>query len=1154
MRLKKITLFGFKSFADRTTLEFHPGITAIVGPNGCGKSNIADAFRWVLGEQSAKSLRGHKMQDVIFAGANNRRPLHIAEVTVTLTDIQGALPIEFDEVSITRRLHRNGESEYLLNGTEVRLKDIHALFYDSGIGKEAFSIFEQGKIDQVIHYSPMERRTIFEEAAGIVRFLHRKREALRKLEQTDQNLTRIEDVLREVQQRISVLEKQAERAIQYKEQKVFFEELERRLLVTKWKAGKNKVQQQAHSEAEFLGQIELLTLDLQKLKQALHESRISVHEREQAWKLRSAEMYEKRNERDLFLRDRSHLSQRREELQQQILRWEQDLVTLSKKGQENTEEYEIQTEAHGEMRAALSELKATLEGSQKGYDEKAQELEEARLQQEDQQKQRLSMTQTHSSKSAEWKQVQARMEALQERLDPLDEKTAQVNQQKEESLGKQQGRADELKKLSGEIDGYKGQIETLDHTLAEIKETLSKGQGTLEQLVKDGVSHQARLNILQELKESMEGLTTSCRTLLEESSNPHSPLFNKIRPLYEVVAPRAGLETASSIALQPYAQTLVVATDNDRKQVLSYAKKHALTDFSLFCTEDSPTTLAQHFLGDLIIAESWQEALSKATSTWFDNSLLDAKKVLFYEPKSEGNTFMREAEMSALQESINSVEERKILLTKELHEYQQRISEIQIKRTALDKEMRTTEMKLVEVNYSLLRYQADLKRIEEEASSLRSEKVKTLETIEELSKHAEALSKETAALEKQLKSIESTSHQQQTYLEELSNSVKRAQALFETNRRNWQESYAKERQLQHTLEMLNLKKQEAGQRTQKLQQELSQARENLEVLHESSAGKGGDLEKLQQQLEKLEASCVALEKSVEEAKKSVMEVEEAIQKKDTALKAVETDKNKLTLQLSQQSTMQEALAQAYLEKYNEELNEIRASHVASVEDIPASEKQLRQLKQELDNTQDVNMMAIEECAQDKQRSGFLGTQVTDLKSSRQELANIIADLDTQSRKLFNETFHAIRANFQKNFAILFNGGEADLHFVEGEDVLEAGIEISAKPPGKQMRSISLLSGGEKCLTAMALLFAIFEVKPAPYCILDEIDAPLDDTNVERFLNVVKQFIDRCQFIIITHNKRTMAIADRLFGISMQERGVSKLLSMQFAEAVEVCIE
>ncbi len=1155
IRLKKITLFGFKSFADRTTLEFHPGITAIVGPNGCGKSNISDAFRWVLGEQSAKSLRGHKMQDVIFAGANNRRPMNISEVTVTLTDVQGALPIEFDEVSITRRLHRSGESEYLLNGTEVRLKDIQALFFDSGIGKEAFSIFEQGKIDQVIHYTPMERRTIFEEAAGIVRFLHRKREALRKLEQTDLNLTRIEDVLREVQQRIHVLEKQAERALQYKEQKALYEELEKRLLLTKWRTGKQKLLQHGQSEAAFVRRIEELSAELKELKEQLHQARIALHENEQAWKQRSAEMYEKRGERDLFVRDRSHLSQRREELQQQILRWEQELQALNKKGDQNSEEYELQAEAHGEMRAALTELKATLEESQQNFEARAQELEEVRQGLEEQQALRLRKVQAQSAKSAEWKQVQARAEALQERMEPLEEKLAELLAQKEEAAAKQKSRSDELKKLSDEIDTVKGKLETLDENLAEWKQELQEKQARQEILVKEGVSLQARLKILQELKEAMEGFSSACKKLLEESSNPKSPLYLKLRPLYEVLLPPAGLEKAASITLQPYAQTLVVATYEDRRLVLEYAKSHKLADFSLFCAEDSASAISEHFLIGLKEARDLKEALQYSGPSWFESSLLDARKVLFFEPKGEGNAFMREAEISSLQESADSVEQQKVLNADELHKLQQRISETQFQRSALDKEMRSLEMKLVEVNYTLLRHQADVKRSEEESSALRAEKIKTAETIEELFRHSDKLKSETAALEKELKQLETSSHERQSYLEELGLQVKKLQSAFESNRRQWQEAYAKERQQLHALEMLALKKQEAGQRIQKLLQEVAQAKENLEVLHESSAGKGCDLEKVQQQLEKLEAACTALEKSVEEAKQRRGQLEESIQKKESELKAQETEKNKLALQLSQLTTLQEALAQAFQEKYQEELCEVRHAHVALIDDLPATEKQLRHLKSELDNTQDVNMMAIEECAQDKQRSSFLGSQVGDLKSSRQELANIIAELDTQSKKLFKETFDAIRANFQKNFAILFNGGEADLHFVEGEDVLEAGIEISAKPPGKQMRSISLLSGGEKCLTAMALLFAIFEVKPAPYCILDEIDAPLDDTNVERFLNVVKQFIDRCQFIIITHNKRTMAIADRLFGVSMQERGVSKLLAMEFSqEAVEVTLQ
>lgn len=1149
MRLKKITIFGFKSFADKTSLEFHPGITAIVGPNGCGKSNVSDAFRWVLGEQSAKSLRGHKMQDVIFAGTSHRRPLHIAEVTITLTDINGALPIEFDEVAITRRLHRNGDSEYLLNGTQVRLKDLHALFFDSGIGKEAFSIFEQGKIDQVIHYTPLERRTIFEEAAGIVRFLHRKREALRKLEQTDLNLSRVEDILKEVTQRITVLEQQAASAIAYKERKSLFETLEKQLMATKWTTGKQKLQQLAVEESSYTERLEKLTAEIAAARQELHQARIKAHDCEQAWKERSAEMYSKRNERDLFLRDRSHMAKRREELQLQINRWGHDLQTLAAQNEKNTSEQEEQSDLHGEMRSSLTDLRSVLDETQVRFDEKSQELEDARRNQDEFQKNRLSLTQNHSSKQAEWKQLLARIEAFNERLPPLEEKLHTLEQQKSETGDKQKTRSLELKKLSDTIDNFKGQLETLDELYNELKESLAQGQSQGESFMKEAASLQTRLQTLEELRTALDSFSPACKRLLEDSVLPKNPLYGKITPLYELISPPAGQERAAAAALQPYGQTLVVATKEDLTLVLAYIKKHNLADVTLFCAEDAANSnITNHFLHGLKIVKTLDEALTAKSITWTDEgALIDSKRVLFYEPRREGNSFMREAEITSLQEQIALLEQRKIQHSQQQRLHQEKLSETQLKRTSIDKEMRTTEMKLVEVNYALLRHQADTKRIEDEYNQLKSEQNKTREAIVEGSNRCEELSASVASFEKQLKQSETTSQQQSTLLDELFIIVKKEQANFENARKKWQEAYAKERQQQHSIEVLALKKQEINQNIKKLHTEISQAKEALDSLCENNTGTTDQIEAVQKVVLKLEASCQTLEKNTSEAKQESENLEKKLLQFEQTLKSNENEKHKLQVQLSQLSTLQETLTTAYKEKYNDDF----PAAPTLLNDIPGTEKQLKALKAELDSTQDINMLAIDECSQDKQRSQFLSTQINDLKLSKQELAKVINELDSQSRKLFEETFNAIRTNFQKNFAILFNGGEADLQFVENDDLLEAGIEISAKPPGKQMRSISLLSGGEKCLTAMALLFAIFEVKPSPYCILDEIDAPLDDSNVERFLNVVKQFIDRCQFIIITHNKRTMAISDRIYGVSMQEKGVSKLLSMEFSNTYAV---
>lgn len=1142
LRLKKIILFGFKSFAEKTTLEFHPGITAIVGPNGCGKSNIADAFRWVLGEQSAK-LRGQKIQDVIFAGTSqNRHPLNLCEVTVTLTDIKDELPIEYDEISVSRRLHKSGESEYLLNGNEVRLKDIQTLFFDSGIGKEAFSIFEQGKIDQVIQYTPLERRSIFEEAAGIVRFLYRKKEALRKLEQTDLNLSRLEDIFKEVTQRVLILEKQAEKAQLFKEKKQSLDLLERKILATKWNSGSQRLKKLGEKEKEISQHIQTIHDKIAQLKQSSHETRVGLHDREQALKARSSEMYLKRNQRDLHLRDKTHLSKKNEDLQRQLTSQKEEINTLTEQEKKATLEDQELSKKNEEIKAILQNLKHSLEESKKEYQNKAILLEESRQHYENRQRKQLSTVQEHSEKFAKWNQFQERLSLLEERLPTLLSREKQLLIQKDETLSKQNAKADELRILSDEIDVLKSQLEVIEKSLAKLKETFSKQQSQRDSLSEKFRTIQARLKALKEIKESMEGSSKATKHLLEESRKTNSPFYKKLTPLYELIPFETESKKAFAAALRPYQHVLTVHKREDLFTVISFAKKNKLQDFALFCSENlTPHMLFEHFFNHINIIQEINEDFENHSPLWSEEGIfVDINNVLFYTPTQEGNTFLREAEIVQLEDEKKILEKEKILLDSSCNDLQQQISEMQIKKASIDKLMRTQEMKLIEVNHSLLRHQADNKRLEEEYRIAKDEVSSMQNSIQDLSEHCIQLKSEVSIIEEKLNSTQISQKEYQN-LEEKALDVKKAQQHFDNLQQHLQTTVNQERQLIHALELLQVRQFERNQRLKKLQEENSATKKILESLHETNIDSGTQLEELNNQLKKLEESCSQLEENTSKSKALLQKLQEDIQIQQDLSNQAENENNKISLLISQLNNHQESLSQLYQEKYGES----QITPDLLLKDINNAEREFKQIKQEIDDTHDINMLAIEECEQDKQRQCFLDSQLQDVKNSKLELLKMITDLDSQSRKLFKETFYAIKTNFQKNFTTLFQGGEADLQFVENQDILESGIEIIAKPPGKQMRAISLLSGGEKCLTAMALLFAIFEVKPSPYCILDEIDAPLDDTNVERFLTVVKQFVDRCQFIIITHNKRTMAIADRIYGVSMQEKGVSKLLRMEF---------
>lgn len=1174
MRLKKVEIIGFKSFADKTVLEFSPGITAIVGPNGCGKSNISDAFRWVLGEQSAKSMRGNKMPDVIFAGTTRRQPLNMAEVTITLTDIDGELPIDFGEVSVTRRLHRSGESQYFINRHPVRLKDVQSLFLDSGMGKDAFSIFEQGKIDQVINFSPLERRYIFEEAAGILRFLQRKREALRKLEQTDLNVSRVKDIHQEVEKQIIVLEQQAAKARLYKEHKSTLELLEKTLFVAKADQllqRRNEIEKKAADQQQHCS---ALTQKIETLQRQLQEVKQSMAQGEQTLRSKSEELFRARSNKEIKTRERQSHQERLKETQQKEMRWQHELEALAEKSRYRETERRALLKQQQELENSVAEQEQILKAQQEQSRNLESAIHKLREQQQASQHERIKLLQAENQIESELKQNQIRQDNHHERCGALNARRDKLASLINEISQIVEDKKQEMQAASEAVDNQKERLQLLDERIEELSEQLQTSKSSLDETQQEIVDAKARQKALLRLRDEMEGFSAGSKRLLKESADSKSPLFNLLKGLYEFITPNSGAEAALATALRPYAQTLVVESKEDFNTVLAFAKKQQLKDFSLLCLENlpalkhtSPKTLpaaipllnqvsdhilAQHFLQHVSTADTLETAMQWAdlqpgAAAWTNEGLfLDSNRVLFFTSQGENNVFLREAELKTLEKKLSTMEALRQKLDNAVKELSHKRTELQTERMALDKNLRRDEMKLVEVNFGLQRVQNEWEKALAEQKQLETELQVLTVAIENVKSKISELTERYSAAKGQGSQIQQRCLALESDIEKQLSIIKLETKQLQDKEAAFRKASEENKKVQHALQILEVKDRESEQQQARLAEEIQMSQE----LRTQLLDKGTDAEQELQGMEKILSdstlACTALEQELTARKKSVESSEEQIQKERNRLKQHEEELHRIGIQLAQNESATQSLITELQERYQLTLEQARG--ISSNQDkksIDQTEKQIRSLRQEIENAGDVNMTSIEEFDKHKTRYEFLNQQIDDLDGSKQELVQIITQLDNESRKIFKETFATICANFKKNFSILFNGGEADLQFTETADVLEAGIEIIAKPPGKQMRSINLLSGGEKCLTAMALLFAIFEVKPAPFCILDEIDAPLDDSNVERFANVVKQFIERCQFIIITHNKRTMSIADILFGVSMEERGVSKLLSMQF---------
>jgi chromosome segregation protein len=1173
MRLKKIDVVGFKSFADKISLPFSTGITAVVGPNGCGKSNIADAIRWVLGEQSAKSMRGIKMGDIIFAGTTTRKALNYAEVTITFTDVDGELPIEYDEVAVTRRLHRNGDSEYFINKQPTRLKDIQSMFMGSGIGKDGFSIFEQGKIDEIINLSPTDRRAIFEDAAGIGRFLMRKAEAKKKLDQTEQNLIRLKDIDKEVEKQLNILEKQSEKARTFKDRKTFFETLEKSVLVGKWEAWQKKLQDTQAKSQELQLKIDDLNQAIENLQNNQHDSKTDVAQTEVALKSKQEELYTIKSGKEIKQKELQTFSERFQEAKEKEQLLKLQLEEIKKRRIDLKDEFQEGEKKQKVLEKELSLWEEKLHFQRENTLQLDTELAKLREQQFKAQQERMKAFHTENAIDSELKQAKIRLEGFQERSEQLKARQKDLVRLIAECDKHSQEKKVQMAAVSKSIDEQKSQLRHQENQLKEMAQELNKKQAELDILRKEITEAKARQKVLWRLREEMQGFSAGSKKLLQDSQKQQSPIYKKVQPIYELLKVDSGREAALSAAMRPYLQTLVVKTHQDLEAVIQYAEQQKIKDFSVFCLESiqkssapkdlpkeyqslvksnsNPITL--HFLSAVVEAENLQKGLENKTNAievYAPGLYIDRQHVIFFSIQSEGNVFTREAELKSLETSIEQNEKTAARFESLLNEVQQKKQNAHNDLAEHDKSIRKEEMKLVEVNFTLQKALGDLEKAKQEQKQFDSEWQSTQENITKWKHEVDTGTEKLAAAKK--KNAETL--QASTKLDELYEQQQVAFKIKSKEQRDQETSYQKlleqHQKLVYQVNLVTVRDQESHAQEQKsaieitesiaLQQKMIQLQQETTKLLKDCEG----------QLKTVQKEFQEIENQVTKKKSSLESSDQQANKHRNELKKLEADHYQLGNQLGQQTSSITVLEAEIQERYHLTIQEALEKGFKPEKTVQETEKQLRELRKELEEMGDVNMTAIEECEQHRQRHEFLFSQIGDLDGSKAELLAIINELDEECRKLFTVTFEAIRLNFQKNFKILFNGGEADLQFTESNDILTAGVEIIAKPPGKQMRSITLLSGGEKCMTAMALLFAVFEVKPAPFCILDEMDAPLDDSNIERFVNVLKQFLDRCQFIIITHNKRTMAIADVLYGVSMEEKGVSKILSMEFDKSCE----
>ncbi len=1200
MHLQSLELFGFKSFADKTIFNFHEGVTAIVGPNGCGKSNVLDAVRWVLGEQSAKALRGGEMADVIFNGSDQRKPLGFAEVSLTFSNCSQELGVDWHDVRVTRRIYRDGNSDYFLNKTLCRLKDIQSLFADTGVGRSAYSMMEQGKIDLILSSHPEDRRAVFEEAAGITKYRTQKREALRKLEATEANLLRIGDIIKEVKRQIGSLQRQAGKARRY-------QALLADLRVLDTHHSRQKIDQLEAELENSRGE----SARLANVERAAQE-KIESHENDLAAERRRldeiddqisegrAEVQRLQNE---VANHRSRIEfnrQRAQEFEELIARHENDIgAAEEKRGRQETEIAEadaliektnsLLTAKEAEL-TELNERVMQLREEQGTRDVNLREVEQAASKLESR---IVALEEERSSNGV-------RRETTAARIADLEAAITDTSQQREKLQANLQAARATTQSEQANLEKLIEQKETADGQLKSCEETMRSTEGNLAALEREMAEKNSRLEILRQLNEEGEGLEHGSQAVLRGLDDPEKlqPALDGALVSHLDVEPEfiGALEAAfgrrmNAILLQnAELAPRIMATLLEKK--LGQAAL-ALPELAKAPAAESPTLpegalawaidkmsapehlkpLVRQLLHGVAVVRDLETGLAlKKKAPHLQIATLPGEFI-----SSEGIIFGGRAGAA-----VDSLLERKARINLLLQE----VAAAGNRRGALNEELASAREKFASAKQALAETRDRHQDAHLHHSAAAGEIVLIERSLQEVEQKLETLGKEKATLDQQLRvadeRIDALRHELETLQERLSEEKGRMVA-FESEKekaeREQEEAAARLNEVRLAVaterqrhDHLLSQREPMAARAAELAELIDARRADIAHYRERLTRQADESRQAEEAIARQTAEGAAAEEKVSSIAAQRSSLLTSVNAQETQLRQLRHSLNDLRDQRGKQEVRQTQL-ELQIENIAEHVTRRYQVDVRSFErDAFAFEKTLRvqvqrrekaeadlpeaaplesiiaELTRQLDNMGPVNIDAVQEYDELEERHRFLETQNNDLTSARRELLDVIARINSTSQKLFTETFTQVRANFREMFAELFGGGRADLVLLDENDPLNCGIEISAKPPGKQLQSVSLLSGGERTMTAVALLFAIYMVRPSPFCILDEMDAPLDESNINRFIGMLERFVAQSQFVIITHNKRTIAKADILYGVTMEERGISKLVGMKMADS------
>ena len=1181
MYLKSIEVHGFKSFANKILFEFHNGITGIVGPNGSGKSNVADAVRWVLGEQSVKQLRGASMQDVIFSGTQSRKPLGYAYVAITLDNSDHSLAIDYEEVTVARRLYRSGESEYLINGTVCRLKDVNELFYDTGIGKEGYSIIGQGQIDKILSGKPEERRELFDEAAGIVKFKRRKNEAQKKMENERQNLVRVNDILAELEKQTEPLEKQSEKAKIYLKKKEEMKTLDVNMFLLE----NNRMQQQL---TDVTGRYEIAQADLNKAKDSFagikeeYERVVSEIERLEE---------EIGRERENL----SNASELRGKLEVQINILKEQIRSAG----DNREHFALReqsvrsqiTEKEEEKNAILEEKKAF----DAAYEKMRLQMEEAAGRLSDMQQQMDAYNETIEKDKKTIIDALTERATIKSKIGRYDTMLEQINIRKAEMSSRLLLAQSEEEKQDEEIERLEQEFEQINVTIRELNEQQTKleernSEITDELSAKDQklrdtqvLYHQekSKLEAISNLTERYEGYGGSIRRVMEQKDkNP-----GIIGVVADIIKVEKKYETAIETALGGSIQNIVTDNEETAKGMISFLKqtksgratflplnsiknaqefrqKEALKEpgvlglaHTLVHTDEKYSDVAKSLLGRIVVVDHVDHATQLARKfsyslrivTLEGESLSPGGSISGGAFKNSSNLLGRRREMEELEWKVKAHAKAVDELLVSIEDLKKDRNEC---RTELEKSRAALQNAFIRQNTARLNIEAAQEKKDQTKAGVEDLKKEEIEIETQVLQ----IRKEKEETKQELERSEALEGEKNEQIEGFTKDLEEARTQEAAQTAVLNEKELDVEKIRQQFGFYQANEDRIAGEIARYEGELEEVKKSLTDGVADAAGKEESIKRLQETIEsskttqsdtqdKLNADSKKREELTERQKGFFTEREEL----SARMSALDKEVYRLNAQKEKLEESMENQVNYMWNEYELTLRDAAQLRDETMNDLAEMKKQTQTIKEAIRRLGDVNVNAIEDYKNLMERYTFLKAQHDDLVEAEKTLERIIVELDEAMRRQFKEKFAEISREFDKVFKELFGGGKGTLELMEDEDILEAGIRIIAQPPGKKLQNMMQLSGGEKALTAIALLFAIQNLKPSPFCLLDEIEAALDDSNVGRFAHYLHKLTAHTQFIVITHRRGTMEAADRLYGITMQEKGVSTLVSVNLID-------